>query len=101
MTPHTLEVLEFFRIAEIIAGYCKSEEARERCLQKRPLQDAGKIAAAKELGRDILSFLQADEPLPIKKSPAAQFRIKTAPYRRRLPYYRGTLRGGAFGAASR
>lgn len=69
MTPHTLEVLEFFRIAEIIAGYCKSEEARERCLQKRPLQDAVEITAAKELGRDILSFLQADEPLPIKNLP--------------------------------
>jgi len=69
MTPHTLEVLEFFRIAEIIAGYCKSAEARERCLQKRPLQDAAEITAAKELGRDILSFLQADEPLPIKNLP--------------------------------
>ena len=69
MTAHTLEVLEFFRIAEIIAGYCKSEEARARCLQKRPLQDAAKITAAKELGRDILSFLQADEPLPIKNLP--------------------------------
>ena len=86
MTPHTFEVLEFFRIAEIIAGYCKSEGARVRCLQKRPLQDAAEIAAAKELGRDILSFLQADEPLPIKNLP---------------PYYRGTLRGGAFSAASR
>jgi len=69
MTPHTFEVLEFFRIAEIIAGYCKSEQARERCLQKRPLQDAVEIAAAKELGRDILGFLQADEPLPIKNIP--------------------------------
>ena len=69
MTPHTFEVLEFFRIAEIIAGYCKSEQARERCLQKRPLQDAAEIAAAKELGRDILGFLQADEPLPIKNIP--------------------------------
>ena len=69
MTPHTLEVLEFFRIAEIIAGYCKSEEARVQCLQKRPLQDAAEITAAKELGRDILSFLQADEPLPIKNLP--------------------------------
>ena len=69
MTPHTFEVLEFFRIAEIIAGYCKSEEARVRCLQKRPLQDAAEIAATKELGRDILSFLQADEPLPIKNLP--------------------------------
>ena len=69
MTAHTLEVLEFFRIAEIIAGYCKSEEARARCLQKRPLQDAAEITAAKELGRDILSFLQADEPLPIKNLP--------------------------------
>ena len=69
MTPHTLEVLEFFRIAEIIAGYCKSEEARERCLQKRPLQNAAEITAVKELGRDILSFLQADEPLPIKNLP--------------------------------
>ena len=69
MTPHTLEVLEFFRIAEIIAGYCKSEEARAQCLQKRPLQDAAEIAATKELGRDILSFLQADEPLPIKNLP--------------------------------
>ena len=69
MTPHTFEVLEFFRIAEIIAGYCKSEQARERCLQKRPLQDAAEIAAAKELGRDILGFLQADELLPIKNIP--------------------------------
>jgi len=69
MTPHTFEVLEFFRIAEIIAGYCKSAQARERCLQKRPLQDAAEIAAAKELGRDILGFLQADEPLPIKNIP--------------------------------
>ena len=69
MTPHTLEVLEFFRVAEIIAGYCKSEEARAQCLQKRPLQDAAEITAAKELGRDILSFLQADEPLPIKNLP--------------------------------
>ena len=69
MTPHTFEVLAFFRIAEIIAGYCKSEQARERCLQKRPLQDAAEIAAAKELGRDILGFLQADEPLPIKNIP--------------------------------
>ena len=69
MTPHTFEVLEFFRIAEIIAGYCKSEQARERCLQKRPLQDAAEIAAGKELGRDILGFLQADEPLPIKNIP--------------------------------
>ena len=69
MTAHTLEVLEFFRIAEIIAGYCKSEEARARCLQKRPLQDAAEITAAKELGRDILLFLQADEPLPIKNLP--------------------------------
>ncbi len=69
MTPHTLEVLEFFRIAEIIAGYCKSEEARAQCLQKRPLQDAAEITAAKELGRDILLFLQADEPLPIKNLP--------------------------------
>lgn len=69
MTSHTLEVLEFFRIAEIIAGYCKSEEARAQCLQKRPLQDEAEITAAKELGRDILSFLQADEPLPIKNLP--------------------------------
>ena len=69
MTPHTLEVLEFFRIAEIIAGYCKSEEARAQCLQKRPLQDAAEIAAPKALGRDILLFLQADEPLPIKNLP--------------------------------
>lgn len=69
MTPHTLEVLEFFRIAEIIAGYCKSEEARARCLQKRPLQDAAEIAAVKKVGEDILGFLQADEPLPIKNLP--------------------------------
>ena len=76
MTPHTLEVLEFFRIAELIAGYCKSQEARERCLQKRPLHDAAAIAAAKELGRDILSFLQVDEPLPIKTLPPLEGVLK-------------------------
>lgn len=76
MTPHTLEVLEFFRIAELIAGYCKSQEARERCLQKRPLHDAAAIAVAKELGRDILSFLQVDEPLPIKNLPPLEGVLK-------------------------
>lgn len=76
MTPHTLEVLEFFRIAELIAGYCKSQEARERCLQKRPLHDAAAIAVAKELGRDILSFLQVDEPLPIKTLPPLEGVLK-------------------------
>lgn len=76
MTPHTLEVLEFFRIAELIAGYCKSQEARERCLQKRPLRDAAAIAVAKELGRDILSFLQVDEPLPIKTLPPLEGVLK-------------------------
>ena len=69
MTSHTLEVLEFYRIAEIIAGYCKSEQARERCMQKRPLQDAAEIAEAKELGQDILHFFQADKPLPLKNIP--------------------------------
>ena len=76
MTSHTREVLEFFRIAEIIAGYCKSEQARERCVQKQPMQDAAEIAAAKELGRDILRFLQADEPLPIKTIPPLDSVIK-------------------------
>lgn len=76
MTSHTLEVLEFFRIAELIAGYCKSQEARERCLQKRPLHDAAAIAVAKELGRDILSFLQVDEPLPIKTLPPLEGVLK-------------------------
>ena len=76
MTPHTLEVLEFFRIAELIAGYCKSQEARERCLKKRPLHDAAAIAVAKELGRDILSFLQVDEPLPIKTLPPLEGVLK-------------------------
>ena len=76
MTSHTREVLEFFRIAEIIAGYCKSEQARECCVQKQPMQDAAEIAAAKELGRDILRFLQADEPLPIKTIPPLDSVIK-------------------------
>ena len=76
MTSHTREVLEFFRIAEIIAGYCKSEQARERCVQKQPMQDAAEIAAAKALGRDILRFLQADEPLPIKTIPPLDSVIK-------------------------
>jgi len=69
MNAHTLEVLEFFRIAEIIAGYCMSEEARTVCLQKRPSADTATITAAKELGKDVLHFLQADEPPPLKGYP--------------------------------
>lgn len=69
MTSHTLEVLEFFRIAEIIAGHCRSEEARELCLQKRPSCNAQEITAAKALGQDILAFLQKDIPVPIKHRP--------------------------------
>ena len=57
MTSHTLEVLEFFRIAEIIAGYCRLPEAHTLCLQKHPSIDAEEIAEAKKLGHNILSFL--------------------------------------------
>ena len=69
MNTHTLELLDFFRIAEMISGYCMSEEAREVCRQKRPTADAAKIAEAKELGKDFLYFFQANEPPPIKGRP--------------------------------
>ena len=69
MTSHTLEVLEFLRIAEIIAKHCMSEEAHTLCLQKRPLTDAAEITAAKELGRDFLRLLRMEEPPPVKNRP--------------------------------
>ena len=79
MTSHTLEVLEFFRIAEIIAGYCRLPEAHTLCLQKHPSIDAEEIAEAKKLGRDILSFLQKDEQLPIKNLPPIEPVLKQLP----------------------
>lgn len=69
MGAHTLEVLEFYRVAELIAAYCTSEGSRTRCLQKRPLQNAADIAAAKTLGQDILCCLEAGMPLPLKNLP--------------------------------
>ncbi|MEL3907321.1 MAG: Smr/MutS family protein [Treponema sp.] len=76
MNTHTLEVLEFFRIAEMIAGYCLSEEARSLCLQKRPAAECTSVAAAKELGRDFLHFLQADDLPPLKSRPPLEPIIK-------------------------
>ena len=52
MNAHTLEVLEFSRIAEIIAARCSCEEAQTHCVNKRPSACKETVMTAKALGSD-------------------------------------------------
>ena len=69
MTEHTLEVLQFSRIREIIASYCVTDEGKEFCLKKNPDTDIKKIEEEKKLGIDFLSLLRAYKAPPIKYRP--------------------------------
>lgn len=69
MNAHTLEVLEFSRIAEIIAARCSCEEAQTHCVNKRPSACKETVMTAKALGSDMLRLLQTDAPPRIKNRP--------------------------------
>ncbi|MCX7025606.1 MAG: endonuclease MutS2 [Spirochaetes bacterium] len=48
MNEHALKLLDFFRIRDDVAGYCLSDEGRERVLGSLPSGDAGTVRDLKE-----------------------------------------------------
>ena len=69
MTEHTLEVLQFFRICEIVSSYCVTDEGKNACLKKRPYTDAKIIEKEKKYGADFLALLNSYNAPPIKYRP--------------------------------
>lgn len=69
MTDHTLEVLQFSRIAEIVAKYCVTDEGKAECLKKKPQTDVDKIEKEKKYGIDFLDLLNSYNAPPIKYRP--------------------------------
>jgi len=63
MNEHALRLLDFGRARESAAGYCLSEEGRERLLTEEPLVDPAALAALKEAASVLLLELRGDRPL--------------------------------------
>ncbi len=62
MNERTLEVLEYTRIREKIAGYCMSEEGRAALLERVPSVDPLEINRLKSLGQAWLRSLSGETP---------------------------------------
>ena len=69
MNGRTLAVLEFQRIAQMIAGYCTSEEGYAACKTKEPAGSRSYVAAAKGIGSAFLTFLHRDSEPKLKNIP--------------------------------
>ncbi len=62
MNERTLEVLEYDRVREEIAGQCMSEEGRASFLSLAPSVDTEEISRLKAFGRAWLDSLSAEDP---------------------------------------
>ena len=60
MDSHTLEVLGFPRVREILAGFCQTDMGRERALALEPVSDAQHVAAELDRLDEVVGL--ADEP---------------------------------------
>ena len=62
MNQRTLEVLEYTRVRETIAGLCASAEGKEALLLREPSTDTGLIARLKSLSSAWMVALSAETP---------------------------------------
>lgn len=62
MEKRTLEVLEYPRIRETIAGLCMSAEGKARLLEREPSSDLSEIRLLKNLSSSYLAALSAETP---------------------------------------
>ena len=61
MDTNTLELLDFFRIRDTVAGYCMSEEGSATLKERLPFTDSAVIKQKKTEGREWLSYISASE----------------------------------------
>ena len=59
MDKKTLEELDYYRIREIISGYCISEEGKSTLLKNEPLSDVEKIEFRKTLSQEWLKYINS------------------------------------------
>lgn len=64
MNERTLGLLDFRRILDDVAGYCRSDEGRASVLESLPASDAGAVEDAKARARAVAALLEEGLPLP-------------------------------------
>ena len=69
MIQRTLEVLEYNRIREEMAGYCMSEEGKSVFLERLPSTKPEEIRALKTLGAEWMRGLNAESPPQLRSWP--------------------------------
>lgn len=70
MNDRSLEILEYYRVRETIAGYCMSEEGKSLLLEKKPWTDPVVIKSEKMLSQSYYFALLSESPPPFKAWPS-------------------------------
>src|SRR5216683_6528216 len=65
MDPHTLELLEFNKVRELLAGYASSSLGKELARQVEPSTDANAIQAEQELVTEMVLALSLNQAPPL------------------------------------
>jgi DNA mismatch repair protein MutS2 len=65
MDPHTLGLLEFHKVRDILAGYAASSLGRELCQGVEPSTDLAKIRSELTLVSEMVAALDQDSPPPL------------------------------------
>jgi DNA mismatch repair protein MutS2 len=69
MNQRTLDILDYPRIREELAGYCMSEEGKAFALTMEPLSDAAEIRRLKALSSAWTQSLRSETPPPFRAWP--------------------------------
>lgn len=69
MNQRTLDVLDYPRVRDTVAGCCMSEEGRAALLLREPSADPGEVARLKRLGLAWLRALSAERPPALSSWP--------------------------------
>ncbi|HPO02432.1 MAG TPA: Smr/MutS family protein [Treponemataceae bacterium] len=69
MNQRTLDILEYPRLREEIAGFCMSEEGKSSLLSRVPSADPEEVRTLKALGRVWLSGIRSDSAPPLAAWP--------------------------------
>ncbi len=64
MNERTLDLLDFRRVRDDVAGYCRSDEGRTSVLESLPEPDPGRVEDAKARSRAIGALFEEGLPLP-------------------------------------
>jgi len=65
MIEHSLRVLEYYRLLEIVSGYAASPLGCSDCLSRKPLKDLGAITAEQRLVSEMKEFLLVKGLMPL------------------------------------